>query len=256
MFRRPIAQHSSRSLNPKPFQAPTHPSHSSTTLIPSLQVNRLTRELSALRAHSASVASTASSNASGAPGLLLDATDPSAAHTGALMGPTHPTTSRRHRSSSSVSRGSVSASYNGPTTFTTGIPLSAASAGIAHQHQHQHQHQHHRYSASSQPAGAPQAGDAPAGQSRTNSVVSTPRYEEVAHYRQELEEAKRENELLRRRIRELERVIRGRRPSSSETGPRGRRSESTLGSAAGGTTVRTDGPREGAAVEGATAAGR
>ncbi|OCL08194.1 hypothetical protein AOQ84DRAFT_364337, partial [Glonium stellatum] len=70
------------------------------------QVNRLTRELSALRAHSASVASTASSNASGAPALLLDATDPSAAHTGALTGPTHPTASRRHRSSSSVSRGS------------------------------------------------------------------------------------------------------------------------------------------------------
>lgn len=214
-------------------------------------VNRLTRELSALRAHSASVASTASSNASGAPGLLLDATDPSAAHTGALMGPTHPTTSRRHRSSSSVSRGSVSASYNGPTTFTTGIPLGAASAGIAHQHQHQHQH--HRYSASSQPAGAPQAADAPSGQGRASSVVSTPRYEEVAHYRQELEEAKRENELLRRRIRELERVIRGRRSSSSETGPRGRRSESALGSAAGGTTVGTDGPREGAAVEGAAA---
>lgn len=210
-------------------------------------VNRLTRELSALRAHSASVASTASSNASGAPGLLLDATDPSTAHTGALMGPTHPTTSRRHRSSSSVSRGSVSASYNGPTTFTTGIPLGAASAGIAHQHQHQH----HRYSASSQPAGAPQAGDAPSGQGRTNSVVSTPRYEEVAHYRQELEEAKRENELLRRRIRELERVIRGRRSSSSETGPRGRRSESALGSAVGGTAVGTDSPREGAVVEGA-----
>ena len=158
------------------------------------------------------------------------------------MGPTHPTTSRRHRSSSSVSRGSVSASYNGPTTFTTGIP---------HQHQHQHQHQHHRYSASAQPAGAPQTGDVPSAQGRTNSVVSTPRYEEVAHYRQELEEAKRENELLRRRIRELERVIRGRRSSSSETGPRGRRSESALGSAVGGATVGTDSPREGAVVEGA-----
>lgn len=152
------------------------------------------------------------------------------------MGPTHPTTSRRHRSSSSVSRGSVSASYNGPTTFATGIA-----------------HQHHRYSASSQPAGAPQTGDVPSAQGRTNSVVSTPRYEEVAHYRQELEEAKRENELLRRRIRELERVIRGRRPSSSETGPRGRRSESTLGSVAGRTAVGTDGPREGAAAEGAAA---
>lgn len=40
-------------------------------------------------------------------------------------------------------------------------------------------------------------------------MVSTPRYEEVAHYRQELEEAKRENEALKRRIRELERALRG-----------------------------------------------
>jgi len=39
-------------------------------------------------------------------------------------------------------------------------------------------------------------------------VVSTPRYEEVAHYRQELDEAKRENEGLKERIRELERMIR------------------------------------------------
>ena len=40
-------------------------------------------------------------------------------------------------------------------------------------------------------------------------MVSTPRYEEGAHYRQELEEAKRENEGLKRRIRELERALRG-----------------------------------------------
>lgn len=39
-------------------------------------------------------------------------------------------------------------------------------------------------------------------------MVSTPRYEEVAHYRQELDEAKRENEGLKERIRELERMIR------------------------------------------------
>lgn len=47
-------------------------------------------------------------------------------------------------------------------------------------------------------------------------MVSTPRYEEVAHYRLELEDAKRENELLKRRIRELERLIK-------DDGQRGRR---------------------------------
>lgn len=49
-------------------------------------------------------------------------------------------------------------------------------------------------------------------------MVSTPRYEEVAHYRQELEEAKRENDMLKRRIRELERLIKG-----DGDGQRGRR---------------------------------
>ncbi|EUC37167.1 hypothetical protein COCCADRAFT_80018, partial [Bipolaris zeicola 26-R-13] len=61
-------------------------------------VNRLTRELSALRAHSASVASTTS--------LSSSAADSSIAHVDGLVTPgsMHPTSSRRHRSSSSVSR--------------------------------------------------------------------------------------------------------------------------------------------------------
>lgn len=60
---------------------------------------------------------------------------------------------------------------------------------------------------------------------RSASVVSTPRYEEVAHYRHELEEAKKENEMLKRRIRELERRIAagGGTATGGETGPRGRR---------------------------------
>ncbi|KAF2191123.1 hypothetical protein K469DRAFT_558510 [Zopfia rhizophila CBS 207.26] len=169
-------------------------------------VNRLTRELSALRAHSASVASTASSATSG---VLLDAVD---THTGALTGPTHPTSARRHRSSSSVSRNSVSTPYTGPTTFATGIPLTSATAGIPHSH--------HRYSVSSQPATSDPTS---APMARSASVVSTPRYEEVAHYRQELEEAKRENEMLKRRIRELERMIR-----SDGDGQRGRRGVSSI----------------------------
>lgn len=113
-------------------------------------VNRLTRELSALRAHSASVVSNTSSTA-----------DSTVAHAEALAGPTHPTSSRRHRSSSSVSR--------------TGMPL----AGHA-------QRDH-----------------------RSPSFVSTPRYEEVAMHKAEMEEVKKENEMLKQRIRELERIVRG-----------------------------------------------
>ncbi|KAF2803720.1 uncharacterized protein BDZ99DRAFT_511869 [Mytilinidion resinicola] len=150
-------------------------------------VNRLTRELSNLRAHSASVASTASSTSNN-PGLLLDTSDPATTH-----GPTHPTGSRRHRSSSSVSRTSA------------GIPLNATTVGIPHQH---------RYSGAAQ-----QERDV-----RSASVVSTPRYEEVAHYKLELDDAKRENDMLRRRIRELEGLVRERRGSTSgsEVGRRGR----------------------------------
>lgn len=128
-------------------------------------VNRLTRELSALRAHSASVASTTS-----------NATDSSAAHAELLAGHMHPTSSRRHRSSSSVSR--------------SGMPPGAYP---------------HRYSISSQPA----TGDIAHRDHRNSSVVSTPRYEELAQQRAELEEVKKENEALKQRIRDLERMIRG-----------------------------------------------
>jgi hypothetical protein len=129
-------------------------------------VNRLTRELSALRAHSASVASNTSSAAESA-----------VAHAEALAGPTHPTSSRRHRSSSSVSR--------------SGLPPVSSYT--------------QRYSVSSQSTTT----DPSQRDQRSSSVVSTPRYEEVALHKAEMEEVKRENEMLKQRIRELERTIRG-----------------------------------------------
>jgi hypothetical protein len=144
-------------------------------------VNRLTRELSALRAHSASVASTTSSVASG---VLVDTADPSVPQSVSMAGPTHPTSSRRHRSSSSVSRSGA-----------TGMP-----PGV----------HPHRQSISSQPATSEMR--------RSSSIMSTPRYEEVAHQRAELEEAKKENEALKQRIRELERMLKG----NESDGQRGR----------------------------------
>lgn len=180
-------------------------------MLTSLQVNRLTRELSALRAHTASVASTTSSTTSGAPGLI-DSSDPS------LVGPTHPTSSRRHRSSSSVSRTSHTA-----TGGYAGIPLTSTTASIPHTH--------HRYSISSQPGGTIDGQPS----SRTPSMgLSTPRYEEVAHYKQELDDAKRENEMLRRRIQELEKELRSPRYTGHESSSRGRtgrddESETTAG---------------------------
>lgn len=58
-------------------------------------------------------------------------------------------------------------------------------------------------------------------------MPATLRYEETAHYRQELETAKRENEALKRRVKELERALRDRRQSdTSRTGSGRDRSES------------------------------
>lgn len=48
----------------------------------------------------------------------------------------------------------------------------------------------------------------------------TSRYEETAFYRQELDGVKRENEALKRRIRDLERMVRERRASDASTRPR------------------------------------
>lgn len=141
-------------------------------------VNRLTRELSALRTQTASVASTVSSTA--------DTADHSGAPTGPVAGSTHSTSSRHHRSSSSVSR--------------SGMP-----PGVYP----------HRYSISSQST----TGDTTHRDlHRSASHVTTPRYEEVAQHRAEMEEVKKENEALKQRIIELERMIRAR----ESEGQRGR----------------------------------
>jgi len=46
-------------------------------------------------------------------------------------------------------------------------------------------------------------------------MPATPRYEEILAQRAEMEEVRRENERLRKRVRELEGLVRGRRESSS-----------------------------------------
>ena len=96
-------------------------------------VNRLTRELSALRAHSASVASTTSSVTSG---MHVDQD---------MMGATHPTSARRHRSSSSVSRTSTSAPYGKlPLLYMTHplVPL-LLELKLIHRRHLSHSHIHH-----------------------------------------------------------------------------------------------------------------
>lgn len=81
-------------------------------------------------------------------------------------------------------------------------------------------------------------------------MQATHRYEEVAYYRSELESAKRENDILRRRIQELERAVRDRR--TSDAGRTRSASVSTTASVAastgGGTTATGAGVMGGGGV--------
>ncbi|KAL8869017.1 MAG: hypothetical protein Q9174_004586 [Haloplaca sp. 1 TL-2023] len=83
-------------------------------------VNRLTRELSLLRQQTASVASTTSSVSTGP----VDSTDYGMNHL--ISGPYHPTPSRRHRSSSSLSTRSMNTAA---TTTSGNTGLSGSTVG-------------------------------------------------------------------------------------------------------------------------------
>ncbi|KAK3686505.1 hypothetical protein LTR37_019752 [Vermiconidia calcicola] len=99
-------------------------------------VNRLTRELTALRAQTASVTSNTShsSTSTSASLLPIDISDPNPTHQ--MTGATHPTPSRRHRSSSSLSTRSipntpstsVSATGSGTTNMSTQAQAGTAGA--------------------------------------------------------------------------------------------------------------------------------
>ncbi|KAL9037306.1 MAG: hypothetical protein Q9180_003795 [Flavoplaca navasiana] len=222
-------------------------------------VNRLTRELSALRQQTASVASTTSSTSTG----IADSTDINANHL--MSGPSHPTPSRRHRSSSSLSTRSMNTTattasgytgLSGSTVGTTAGIAGSTVSGIAPARDSYHpahaqsmsrqnstassrrsqasspslsssllQGDHfpnlvplrHPTSSQAHASSVHQQTLSPAASVRSSHVPSsaaTARYEETAHHRSEMEHVKKENEMLRRRIRELERTLGSRRASS------------------------------------------
>ncbi|MCJ1415300.1 hypothetical protein MMC32_001632 [Xylographa parallela] len=205
-------------------------------------VNRLTRELSFLRQQSVSVASTTSSTSAG----IAELADQSPNHT--HLGAIHPTPSRRHRSSSSLSGRSINAAGQLSNTVSGVIPsreaplypsghsrdslsrqssvTSSRRSGLPSpslpssqtQGDHFHHTQTQRHSSTSQhgylnnshmttQSITPSDARSP---TRT-SAVGTARFEEAAIHRSELEAAKHENEMLRRRIRDLERTLSGQR---------------------------------------------
>ncbi|KAK6614070.1 hypothetical protein ACHAO1_001719 [Botrytis cinerea] len=208
-------------------------------------VNRLTRELSMLRAaQNASVVSNASSTSAGHPDGLDNSNH-------LLSGPNHPIPSHRrhHRTSSSTSTRSITATAGSISTASgiaapaarrvdslpqaislsrqnsTGIHRSGASSpaplsgsfGHADQFSHFYHQQrpsmlpHRDYSSGNVPTIGSTAGEV----GSATSVPTTARYEEAALQRQELENVKRENEALKKKIRELERTLRDRRQSDA-----------------------------------------
>ncbi|KAK3672963.1 hypothetical protein LTR78_007073 [Recurvomyces mirabilis] len=245
-------------------------------------VNRLTRELTALRAQSASVASNASHSSTSTTASLLpiDISDPNPNHQ--MTGPTHPTPSRRHRSSSSVSGRSIptpSTSVSAPGSgiaqagSTASVPIAgqsqasadraAAAAGgstlsrqpsvsasgastparqslditrhhggppsatlytLPHRPSLSRETSHVSTvnpSSSTQAIAAtpvPQTNPSPAPQSPSASVNSAMQhYADTAAYRTEMEIVKAENDMLRQRVRALERALRTRRRDSSQS---------------------------------------
>ncbi|KAF2396136.1 hypothetical protein EJ06DRAFT_534275 [Trichodelitschia bisporula] len=126
-------------------------------------VNRLTRELTALRAHSASVASTASSTSTAPVPNVLGTGE------GAGAGET-----RRARSSSAASQGIMP-----PMAGYGSVPSGRMGSGAG------------------------------------GAVQGTSRYEEVMMHKAEMEEARRENERLRKRVRELEALVKEKKGVSS-----------------------------------------
>ncbi|KAF7191956.1 hypothetical protein HII31_06601 [Pseudocercospora fuligena] len=233
-------------------------------------VNRLTRELTALRAQSASVASNASSVSStsaNASLLPVDITDPNPTHQ--MMGATHPTPSRRHRSSSSVSAssrgiptpstsastqahaGSISqasadraAAAGGERNSLSRNPSVSASGNntparrsmeISRSAQYALPHRPslsrdpsqttissmHAQAGSPAPSShvvpnpLPSPAQSPASQVSVSNAMQ--HFADTRAQREELEHVKRENDVLRQRVRDLERALRQRRRDSSQS---------------------------------------
>lgn len=166
-----------------------------------LQVNRLTRELTLLRAaHNASVASNASSASAGTSNH--EPIGEASLLSGA--GFSIPSSRRHHRTSSTASQTTASqlaSSYEG-----------RHRAGTSSLDPSTYFHQQRVPPSISSVAATPSvAGD----QLSPGLMPGTSRYEETAFYRNELETAKKENEALKKKIRELERAVRERQRSAS-----------------------------------------
>ncbi|KAJ0360578.1 hypothetical protein COL154_007498 [Colletotrichum chrysophilum] len=228
-------------------------------------VNRLTRELQLLRtAQNASVVSNASSTS--ASNTTEAPADTHLLSGAAFSTPAVPSNSsrRHHRTASNASTRSQTAIAGSASVSTTSIPIPrpsnpvrqdsiasrhSLSSSPAHSQQHldphasgmtyfQQQRLPHQATGSTSIAATPGSES----QLSPGMMPATSRYEETALHRQELEVAKKENEGLKQRIRELEKLVREKSASVSRE-----RSESVSSLTTGGAGVGLPAP-SGAAV--------
>ncbi|KAK1524488.1 uncharacterized protein CCOS01_09575 [Colletotrichum costaricense] len=209
-------------------------------------VNRLTRELQLLRtAQNASVASNASSTSAS---NTTEAPDTHLLSGAAFSTPAVPSNSsrRHHRTASNASTRSQTAVAGSAAASTMSIPIArppqpGRQDSVASRHslssspapsQHyldptstsgltyfQQQRLPQQHTGNTSVAATPGGSEA---QLSPGLMTTTSRYEETALHRQELEKAKQENEVLKQRIRDLEKMVR------EKTAAAGReRSEST-----------------------------
>ncbi len=223
------------------------------------QVNRLTRELSVLRAaQNASVVSNTSSTSASASGTEPGPWGDTTSHSG--LGTSHYQPVRHNRTPSNASSRSFAANVASvsttslaglsspapvrptaqPIPITTGsVPLSRQNSTASRRsrtdspspapHSLSGSYHHHHHPDPSHLPGYFNTVRSQSGTTTSTSAAATPlstttttttselspgilpatvRYEETALRRAELEDAKRENEMLRRRVRELERMVR------------------------------------------------
>ncbi|KAE9568610.1 hypothetical protein CGCF415_v008787 [Colletotrichum fructicola] len=228
-------------------------------------VNRLTRELQLLRtAQNASVVSNASSTS--ASNTTEAPADTHLLSGAAFSTPAVPSNSsrRHHRTASNASTRSQTAIAGSASVSTTSIPIPrpsnpvrqdsiasrhSLSSSPAHSQQHldphasgmtyfQQQRLPHQATGSTSIAATPGSES----QLSPGMMPATSRYEETALHRQELEVAKKENEGLKQRIRELEKLVREKSANVSRE-----RSESVSSLTTGGAGVGLPAP-SGAAV--------
>ncbi|TFB07209.1 hypothetical protein CCMA1212_000450 [Trichoderma ghanense] len=222
-------------------------------------VNRLTRELSLLRAaHNASVVSNASStsNATSSHDPIVESSLLSGS------GFSIPTSRRHHRTSSSTSQTfpNLASSYEARARTSHPASLSRQNSSASRRSQtgspappssidpstyfHQQRNPAAASSVMMSSVVATPGSSVPGDQMSPGLLPATLRYEETAFYRQELDNAKKENEALKRRIRELERIVRERRSSDASRNRSDSVSTTASASIAPGGGVSIAGPRD------------